>query len=262
LQLSRRSHGVAKVQGFARTECKEMNSTMKIPAKQAPPKPFKYAYAPHDLRVGRCAAVVAKHLGFSASDAEMIACAAALHDIGKLGISTSIWQKPGPLTPDEWVAVKRHPEIGANWLNGWPAPVMRLAGCIAMTHHERWDGTGYPLGLSGHSIPIVGRITMIVDQYDALRSARSYKRSFTHSQACSIILDGDDRSRPHHFDPDLLSLFRSFHQDFNSIFESLKKELPTGSEVNWDSMILSHDDWCSRPGPDTSHGTISATTAF
>jgi HD-GYP domain-containing protein (c-di-GMP phosphodiesterase class II) len=206
-----------------------------------PPKPSKYIYAAHDIRVGRCAGILARYLGFGHSDTETIAHAAALHDIGKLGISHSIWQKPDPLTVEEWAEVKRHPEIGAKWLNGCSSPVRRLARSIALTHHERWDGTGYPLGLSGHKIPIVGRITMLVDQYDALRSARSYKSAFTHSQACRIILEGDDRTRPAHFDPHLLDLFRRFHQDFNFVFESFHKRPPTLSAVTPLSIILSDD---------------------
>ena len=212
---------------------------MKLLRKPGQPKPFKYIYEPHDLRVGQCAGIVARHLGFSASDAELIARAAALHDIGKLGISTSIWQKPGPLSVDEWLSVKRHPEIGANWLNEYSSPVMRLASSIAMTHHERWDGSGYPIGLSGHGIPIAGRITMIMDQYDALRSARSYKSSFTHLQACKIILEGDDRTSPEHFDPDLLHLFRRLHQDFNTVFQRLQTGSPTPLDMSSRSIIPS-----------------------
>jgi putative two-component system response regulator len=207
-------------------------ATMKVPLAEDRAEPFEYVYASHDLRVGCYAGIVARHLGFNASDAEMIARAAALHDLGKLGISSSIWQKPGPLTAGEWAEVKKHPEIGASWLKGGSSPLMRMAGCIALTHHERWDGTGYPSGLSGHDIPLAGRITMIVDQYDALRSERPYKPSFTHSQTYKIILEGDDRSRPHHFDPDLLNLFRWFHQDFNRVFESLK-EPPRKTRPLW-----------------------------
>jgi putative two-component system response regulator len=226
---------------------------MKAILKSDPPKPSKYIYAPHDIRVGRYSEIVARYLGFSPSDAEIIARAAALHDVGKLGISNSIWQKPAPLTPEEWEAVKRHPEIGANWLNGCSSPVKKLARSIALTHHERWDGTGYPLGLSGHKIPIVGRITMLVDQYDALRSARSYKAAFTHLQACSIILEGDDRTRPFHFDPHLLDLFRRFHQDFNALFEGFQTGSPALAHATPYCTALSDDghpdvgqEWVSR----------------
>jgi putative two-component system response regulator len=218
-----------------------------------PPKPSKYIYAPHDIRVGRYSGIVARYLGFSPSDADIIARAAALHDLGKLGISNSIWQKPAPLTVEEWTAVKRHPEIGANWLSGCASPVRRMARSIALTHHERWDGTGYPLGLSGHKIPIVGRITMLVDQYDALRSARSYKTAFTHLQACNIILEGDERTHPSHFDPQLLDLFRRFHQDFNTLFEGFEKGPPALSDVIPYCTLLSDDlhsdvgqEWVSR----------------
>ena len=223
--------------------------TMKAALKLDPFKPSQYIYAPHDIRVGRSSEIVARYLGFSRSDAKIIGHAAALHDVGKLGISNSIWQKPAPLTVEEWGAVKRHPEIGANWLNGCSSPVRRLARSIALTHHERWDGTGYPLGLSGHKIPVVGRITMLVDQYDALRSARSYKAAFTHLQACRIILEGDDRTRPVHFDPQLLDLFRRFHQDFNSVFKSFHKRSPTLSAITPLSIVLS-EDGDSDAGPE------------
>lgn len=205
--------------------------------KSNPAKPSEYTYGPHDLRVGRCAGILARHCGFGASDAKMIARAAALHDIGKLGISTVIWNKPGPLTTEEWREVKEHPEVGANWLRDSQSPVVVLASRIALSHHERWDGSGYPSGLSGYNIPLVGRITSIVDQYDALRSERSYKPSFSHSQTCRIILEGDGRSCPSHFDPDLLRLFRRFHQDFNEVFEGFQEIPPALRDVSWDPVI-------------------------
>jgi putative two-component system response regulator len=227
--------------------------TTKATLKLDPFKPSQYIYAPHDIRVGRYSEIVARYLGFSRSDAKIIGHAAALHDVGKLGISSSIWQKPAPLTVEEWGAVKRHPEIGANWLNGCSSPVTKLARSIALTHHERWDGTGYPLGLSGHKIPIVGRITMLVDQYDALRSARSYKAALTHLQACKIILEGDDRTRPSHFDPHLLDLFRRFHQDFNALFERFHEGPLALSDATQYFIVLSDDghsdvrpEWVSR----------------
>ena len=220
---------------------------MKVLQKRGHSTPLKYVYELHDLRVGRCAGILARHLGLSASDAQMIARAAALHDIGKLGISSSIWQKPGTLTAEEWLAVKRHPEIGADWLSGSSSPVMRLAGSIALTHHERWDGSGYPLGLSGDNIPLAGRITMMMDQYDALRSERSYKLSMTHLQACTIILEGDDRTRPQHFDPNLLDLFRCFHQEFNVVFQSFQKR--SSSPQSWGSMVVSDTPLFSHTEP-------------
>jgi putative two-component system response regulator len=98
-----------------------------------------------------------------------------------------------------------------------------MAKEVALTHHERWDGSGYPRGLKGPQIPITGRIVMLCDLYDALRSRRPYKPAFPHEKTCDIILNGNDRTQPTHFDPELLEVFREIHQEFNGIYSAISE---------------------------------------
>ncbi len=115
--------------------------------------------------------------------------------------------------------LKRHTEIGARLLRGSRSPLLELASQIAWTHHERWDGSGYPRGLRGEQIPPCGRAVMLVDQYDALRSARPYKPPMPHRRVCHVMLHGDGRTLPQHLDPALLQAFEEIHQDFERIYE-------------------------------------------
>jgi putative two-component system response regulator len=112
--------------------------------------------------------------------------------------------------------------LGASLLKGTPSPLLDTAGKIALTHHERWDGSGYPQGLKGENIPLPGRIIMIADQYDALRSPRPYKPAFTHERTYDIIVNGDGRTLPHHFEPQLLNVFRDIHRDLGAIYDRLQ----------------------------------------
>lgn len=127
-----------------------------------------------------------------------------LHDVGKVYIPLSLLTKPGPLTPEEWELMKQHTVFAKNFL---AHPRFALALEIALYHHENYDGTGYPFGLAGESIPLPGRIMKIIDVYDALRSQRPYKEAFTKEKAIEILTKGDDRTRPEHFDPVLLKIF-------------------------------------------------------
>jgi putative two-component system response regulator len=126
-----------------------------------------------------------------------------MHDIGKIGIPDRILQKPGRLDPDEWERMKTHTTIGAHILAASRAPLVQMAETIALTHHERWDGSGYPNGLAGEEIPLAGRIAAVCDVYDALISERPYKRAWPADEAVAEI----ERSSGSHFDPELVERF-------------------------------------------------------
>ena len=139
---------------------------------------------------------------------------AAMHDVGKIGTPDHILHKPGPLTDEEWKIMREHPINGALILNSYPN---KMAAEIAKSHHEKWDGSGYPYNLSGIYIPLSARIVAIADVYDALRMKRSYKDSFSHEKAFSIIKEG----RGKHFDPDLIDVCCEIEKDMDLIFSNL-----------------------------------------
>jgi CHASE2 domain-containing sensor protein len=157
----------------------------------------------HIERIGRFCERLALEVGMTPSDAELLRHASALHDVGKVGIPDEILSKPGPLDDDEWETMKTHTTIGASILSGSASPLVQLSETIALTHHERWDGTGYPRGLSGEEIPLAGRICAICDVFDALLSARPYKDPWPFAAAMAEIesLSGS------HFDPGLVEAF-------------------------------------------------------
>ena len=157
----------------------------------------------HVERIGELCEQLALAAGLSARDAETLRHASVLHDVGKIGIPDRVLLKPGRLDPDEWQIMKTHAAIGASMLSGSPSPLVQLGEEIARTHHERWDGSGYPGGLRGTEIPLAGRIVAICDVFDALRSKRPYKDPWTLEQA----LDEIRGQRGRHFDPELVDLF-------------------------------------------------------
>jgi putative two-component system response regulator len=157
----------------------------------------------HILRMSSYAAAVARQMGLGDHLAQRILYAAPMHDVGKIGIPERILLKPGKLDPDEWEIMKQHTLIGGRILEGAKAGYLRLAEVIALTHHERWDGTGYPRGLKGKETPRVGQITAIADVFDALTSKRPYKEPFSIEKSLGIIKE----SRGSHFDPDVVDAF-------------------------------------------------------
>ena len=162
----------------------------------------------HGHRVGELAQQLACRMNLQPSQVELIRHAAPLHDIGKIGISEAVLLKPTTLSPDEWQEVKTHVEIGASMLSESDSPLMQMAQSIALTHHERWDGHGYPHGLKGEQTPIEGRILAVVDVFDALTTERPYKRAWTPAQALAEIRDQAGRQ----FDPAVVEEFSALMQ--------------------------------------------------
>ena len=175
----------------------------------------------HISRIGSYAALIAGLMGWTERKVEMIRLAAPLHDIGKIGTPDSILLKPGKLGDVELRVMRTHSSIGHAILSQSTSPVLKMAANIALAHHERWDGSGYPNGLSAEEIPVEAAITALADVYDALRSKRPYKPALDHRTTCDILLYGDGRTEAKHFSPELLQIFKENHNKFDEIYESM-----------------------------------------
>ncbi|MFH1058802.1 MAG: response regulator [Pseudomonadota bacterium] len=195
----------------------------------------------HIIRVNRYAELVARALGCDELTVKTLGYSAQMHDVGKLHIHPDILRKPARLSPEEWTEVKRHTVYGVRILGDDPR--LAMAREVAISHHEHWDGSGYPYGLRGGHIPQTGRIVMLADIYDALRSVRPYKPAYDHATAVRIITKGDDRVRPEHFDPRVLEAFGDLHQEMEAIFIELPSHgEPAGLLPRPGSLDLGHFD--------------------
>jgi len=181
----------------------------------------------HIVRMSRYSALIAERYGLSDSEVKNILYASPMHDIGKIGIPDSILLKPGKLTDEEFEIMKTHTTIGARILGGSKAGILQLAKQIALTHHERWNGKGYPQGLSREQIPLVGRITCLADVFDALISKRPYKAPYPVEVALDIV----KKERGEQFDPDLVDLF------LDNIDEILRIKPGVDSSVNEQKIL-------------------------
>jgi len=174
----------------------------------------------HIIRVNRYSEALAKALGLADQFVESIAYSAQMHDVGKVHIPSSIIRKEGPLDDQEMAIMKQHPEFGARIIG--TAPRLAMSREIALSHHENWDGSGYPFSLKGEEIPLSGRVVKVADVYDALRSKRSYKPALSHEQTLEIFRGGDSRVRPsRHFDPAVLQAFFSIEKSMAGIYAEL-----------------------------------------
>jgi putative two-component system response regulator len=184
----------------------------------------------HARRVGRTSALLAETLGAPASEVELIRIAAPLHDIGKIGISDVILLNPTGLTADERLLVNEHTTMGHDILTGSSSELLSIAALIALTHHERWDGTGYPNGLFGEAIPIAGRIVAVADVFDALTHMRPYKTAWPTVEAVAEL----ERASGSQFDPRVVTAFLTL--DHEALLAPVPVERPEGS----------HDDLLPR----------------
>ena len=157
----------------------------------------------HVIRMSHFSKVLALAAGFSEAAAEELLNAAPMHDVGKIGIPDAVLRKPGKLDEQEWAVMRQHVEIGAQIIGEHASGLLRTAQRIALSHHEKWDGSGYPNGLSGEDIPLEGRIVAIADVFDALTSVRPYKAAWSVEDAVELL----NKERGRHFDPHLVELF-------------------------------------------------------
>jgi response regulator RpfG family c-di-GMP phosphodiesterase len=174
----------------------------------------------HIIRVGYYARMLAKLLNEDELSQDLIFYAAPLHDIGKIGVPDSILLKPGPLTPMEFETMKDHTRIGYEILRHAQSPYLHAGATIALTHHERYNGTGYPSSLAGENIPLYGRIVCLIDVFDALTSKRPYKEAWPLERAIDLLIT----ERNVHFDPKIVDLFVASRSEVERIFNQYQEQ--------------------------------------
>jgi len=174
----------------------------------------------HIVRVGEYSALLAKKLGMDEEDVEYIRLTAPMHDIGKIGVSDTILRKPGRFTPDERMVMETHSAMGGDLFKKGDNKIDYFCQIIALCHHEKWDGTGYPLNLKGKGIPILGRIVAIADVFDALMNKRVYKPAWTLEDTVKLIKEESGSQ----FDPDIVDIFLNSIDEFKEIFEQYRDD--------------------------------------
>lgn len=175
----------------------------------------------HIKRMSHYSALIAQKMGLKHNTVETILFAAPMHDIGKIGIPDKILLKRGKLNTEEWEIMKQHTTIGADILKGSNIGFVRMGEIIARTHHEKWDGSGYPYGLKGRRVPLAGRIVALADVFDAMTSERPYKEVFPIEKADRIICE----ERGRHFDPDVVDAFFSVHDAILRIKDTFQDDM-------------------------------------
>lgn len=198
--------------------------------------------ASHLKRISNYSAVIAKKIGLSEEQVELIYLASPMHDIGKIGISDSILLKPGKLTPEEFEEIKKHPVIGGAIFEGADTILLQVSQQIALCHHEKYDGTGYPNGLAGDKIPLAARIVAVADVFDALTSERPYKPAFPVDEAVKYLKD----LRSKHFDPIVLDAFFAELPKITMIYNNEKDSMEhvSGRQLNIGS--IEKEGWTLR----------------
>jgi len=169
--------------------------------------------ADHNQRMSHYCELIARRLGLPAEKCEQIRVASVMHDVGKIGVSDLVLLKPGKLTDEEFEQIKTHSEIGYHILSGSSSPLLELGAVIAYTHHEKYNGTGYPRQLAGEAIPLEGRIAAVADVYDALTSNRVYRKAWSVEKTAELLV----RDKGSHFDPQIVDLFLDSMQIVQSI---------------------------------------------
>ncbi len=192
----------------------------------------------HTERVGHVASRLALGLGLPAGQVTLLRRAAPLHDVGKLAIPDCILLKPGKLTDEEFEVMKTHAELGARLLSSGSSRILQTAAVIAATHHERWDGRGYPKGLHGDAVPLVGRIVAVADVFDALTHDRPYKEAWSVESACAEI----ERSAGSQFDPRVVAAFLAMRAELDTICDDIDNGLP-----DFDLAILTERPMATLP---------------
>ncbi len=174
----------------------------------------------HIVRMGFLAGALARLLGEPADWAMRLQQAAPMHDVGKIGIADAVLKKPGRLSPAEREAMNRHAEIGAEILGRSRIPLFQLAAEVALTHHERWDGSGYPRGLRGEAIPLAGRIVAVADAFDALTMDRCYRRAFDDAQALAMLAEQRGRA----YDPRVVDCFLAHADELIALRDRVNRQ--------------------------------------